>query len=77
MPWRSLPPVRVFARRCAIVQVANTEVQDSKSFAQLVGRLDKSKPINVLLRRGEWKIHPDSSALKSSKTKGYPLVLRA
>ena len=37
-----------------IVQIANTEVQDSKSFAQLMGRLDKTKPVNVLLRRGEW-----------------------
>jgi serine protease Do len=37
-----------------IVQIANTEVQDTKGFAQLLGRLDKSKPINVLLRRGEW-----------------------
>jgi serine protease Do len=37
-----------------IVQIANTEVQDTKGFAQLLGRLDKTKPVNVLLRRGEW-----------------------
>ena len=37
-----------------IMQIANTEVADSKAFAQVLGRLDKSKPVNVLLRRGEW-----------------------
>jgi len=37
-----------------VVQVANTEVADVKAFTQLIARLDKSKPINVLLRRGEW-----------------------
>jgi serine protease Do len=37
-----------------VVQVANTEVADVKAFTQLLSRLDKSKPINVLLRRGEW-----------------------
>ena len=37
-----------------VVQVANTEVADVKGFTQLLSRLDKSKPINVLLRRGEW-----------------------
>ncbi len=37
-----------------IVQLANNEVPDVKTFAQMVGRLDKSKPVNVLLRRGEW-----------------------
>ena len=36
-----------------VVQVANTEVADVKAFTQLLTRLDKSKPINVLLRRGE------------------------
>jgi len=37
-----------------VVQVANTEVADVKAFTQLLSRIDKSKPINVLLRRGEW-----------------------
>ena len=37
-----------------VVQVANTEVADVKAFTQLLTRLDKNKPINVLLRRGEW-----------------------
>ena len=37
-----------------ILQIGNIEVPDTKSFAQVLGRLDKSKPVNVLLRRGEW-----------------------
>jgi len=37
-----------------IIQIANTEVADSKAFAQVLGRWDKTKPINVLLRRGDW-----------------------
>lgn len=37
-----------------VIQIANTEVADLKAFTQLITRLDKSKPINVLLRRGEW-----------------------
>ena len=37
-----------------VVQVANTEVADVKAFTQVLSRIDKSKPINVLLRRGEW-----------------------
>jgi serine protease Do len=37
-----------------VVQVANAEVADVKAFTQLLSRIDKSKPINVLLRRGEW-----------------------
>jgi len=37
-----------------VVQVANTEVADVKAFTQVLLRIDKSKPISVLLRRGEW-----------------------
>jgi len=37
-----------------ITQIANTEVSDTKTFAQVVGKLDKSKSASVLLRRGEW-----------------------
>jgi serine protease Do len=37
-----------------ITQIANTEVPDTKTFAQVVGKLDKSKSVSVLLRRGEW-----------------------
>jgi len=37
-----------------VIQIANTEVADVKAFTQLITRLDKNKPINVLLRRGEW-----------------------
>jgi serine protease Do len=29
-------------------------VPDVKAFAQILGRLDKAKPVNVLLRRGDW-----------------------
>ena len=37
-----------------ITQISNTEVLDTKGFAQVVGKLDKSKSVSVLLRRGEW-----------------------
>ena len=37
-----------------ILAVANTEVTDTKHFEATVGKLDKSKPFNVLFRRGEW-----------------------
>jgi serine protease Do len=37
-----------------ITQIANIEVIDTKSFAQLMAKLDKSKSVSVLLRRGEW-----------------------
>jgi len=37
-----------------ITQIANNEVTDSKSFAQIVGKLEKSKAVSVLLRRGDW-----------------------
>jgi serine protease Do len=37
-----------------IVQVANTEVSDIKAFEAALAKLDKTKPINVLFRRGEW-----------------------
>ena len=36
-----------------ITQIANTEVSDTKTFAQVVGKLDKTKSVSVLLRRGE------------------------
>ena len=36
-----------------IVAVANTEVDSVKSFESVVSRLDKSKPVVVLVRRGE------------------------
>ena len=37
-----------------IVSVANTEITDVKQFEALLAKLDKSKPVNVLFRRGEW-----------------------
>jgi serine protease Do len=37
-----------------VIQIANTEVSDVKAFTQLITRLDKTKPVNVLLRRGEF-----------------------
>ena len=37
-----------------IVALANTEVRSLKDFEAALAKVDKSKPINVLLRRGEW-----------------------
>jgi serine protease Do len=37
-----------------IVQVANSEVLSVKDFDAVVAKLDKSKAVNVLFRRGEW-----------------------
>ena len=37
-----------------IVQVANVEVNSVREFESVVAKLDKSKVINVLFRRGEW-----------------------
>lgn len=37
-----------------ILSLANTEVADVKAFNALVAKLDKTKPVNVLVRRGEW-----------------------
>ncbi len=37
-----------------IVQIANTEVASVKEFEAALGKLDKTKPLNVLFRRGEW-----------------------
>ena len=37
-----------------ITQVANAEVNDTKTFAQVIARVDKNKAVSVLLRRGEW-----------------------
>ena len=37
-----------------ITQLANTEVASVKEFDAVVAKLDKSKPVNVLFRRGEW-----------------------
>ncbi|MEY4884012.1 MAG: hypothetical protein RIS34_1866 [Pseudomonadota bacterium] len=37
-----------------IVAVANMEVVNVKEFETAVAKIDKSKPVNVLFRRGEW-----------------------
>jgi serine protease Do len=37
-----------------IVALDNTEVSDAKQFNTLVAKADKSKPISVMVRRGEW-----------------------
>ena len=37
-----------------IVAIANTEVGSVKEFEAAIGRADRTKPINVLFRRGEW-----------------------
>ena len=37
-----------------IVGLANTEIRSVKDFEAALARADKSKPINVLFRRGEW-----------------------
>ena len=37
-----------------IVAVANSEVTSVKEFEAVLAKLDKSKPVNVLFRRGEW-----------------------
>ncbi len=37
-----------------ILGIANTEITDLKQFEAAVAKADKSKPVNVLFRRGEW-----------------------
>jgi serine protease Do len=37
-----------------ILSVANTEVLDIKQFEAALAKLDRSKPVNVLFRRGDW-----------------------
>jgi len=37
-----------------IVAISNVEVTGTKEFEAAVGKLDRSKPVNVLFRRGEW-----------------------
>ena len=34
--------------------MANTEISGVKEFEAVLAKLDKSKPINVLYRRGDW-----------------------
>ena len=37
-----------------ITLLDNTEVTDVRQFSTLVGKLDKNKPVTVLVRRGDW-----------------------
>ena len=37
-----------------ILQLANAEVTDLKSFEAAWAKADKAKPVNVLVRRGDW-----------------------
>jgi len=36
-----------------VLSMDNVEVTDAKHFGTLVGKLDKTKPVSVLVRRGE------------------------
>ena len=43
-----------------ILQIGNTEVASAAQFEAALAKLDKSKPVSVLFRRGEWsQIHLD------------------
>ena len=37
-----------------IVAIANAEISNTKEFDAAVAKIDRSKPVNVLFRRGEW-----------------------
>ena len=37
-----------------ILAIANTEIASVKEFEAAIAKVDKSKPVNVLFRRGEW-----------------------
>lgn len=37
-----------------VLAVANQEVGSAKEFEQVIAKLDKNRPVNVLFRRGEW-----------------------
>lgn len=37
-----------------VLSVGNSEVSDARQFEALVGKLDKTRPVSLLLRRGEW-----------------------
>jgi serine protease Do len=37
-----------------ILSIDNTEVSDSKQFNALVAKLDRNRPVSVMVRRGEW-----------------------
>ena len=37
-----------------ILALANAQVADVKQFEAMLGKLDKNRPVSVLVRRGEW-----------------------
>ncbi|WP_040436488.1 PDZ domain-containing protein, partial [Melaminivora alkalimesophila] len=37
-----------------IIALANTEIRNLKDFEAAAAKADKSRPVNVLVRRGEW-----------------------
>ena len=37
-----------------ILSLDNTEISNAKQFEAVVAKLDRNKPVNVLVRRGEW-----------------------
>jgi serine protease Do len=37
-----------------VLSIDNVEVADTKQFSTVVGKLDKNKPVTLLVRRGEW-----------------------
>jgi serine protease Do len=37
-----------------IVAIANTEIAGVKDFEAVIAKVDRSKPVNVLFRRGDW-----------------------
>ena len=39
-----------------ILAIDNTEVTSVKQFEAVIAKLDKSKPVTVLLRRGDWRL---------------------
>jgi serine protease Do len=41
-----------------IVAVANVAVTNVASFEKVVAEQDKSKPVKILFRRGEWAQYP-------------------
>lgn len=37
-----------------VLAVANQEIANVKEFEQLIAKIDRAKPVNILFRRGEW-----------------------
>jgi serine protease Do len=37
-----------------VLSIDNTEVSSAQQFGAIVTKLDKTKPVSVLIRRGEW-----------------------